>query len=233
MMKTRIELLSRVPLFKALSENELKKLAQVMIFRRYNKNEAILMEDEESANSMFVIVSGKIRVSVSGYEGREAILAIMEPGDYFGEMSVIDGEPRSASVYAVEPTELMILRREDLLVQIEKNPKLALSMLIEFSRRLRSADNRITSLALLGVYGRVAGTITQLAKKKGKKVGNMVVIDDRPTHQEIAELSGTTRETVSRILSKLQRSGSLIIERNKIIILDLKELKNGDSERFN
>ena len=231
-MKSQMELLAGVPLFKALSESELKKLAQVMIPRKYGKNEAILVEDDESANSMFVIVSGRIRVSVSGVEGREAILAIMEKGDYFGEMSVIDGEPRSASVRALAPAELLVLRREDLLAQIGKNPRLALSMLIEFSRRLRNADGRITSLALLGVCGRVAGTILDLAKRKGRRVNNMVVIENRPTHQEIAELSGTTRETVSRILSRLRRSGSLIIERDRIVIPDIKELKHGETARF-
>src|SRR3989339_915729 len=148
-MKHRVDLLAKVPLFRALSEAEVKKLARVVILRRYEKGEAILVEDDDSANAMFVIVSGRIRVTVSGYEGKEAILAIMEPGDYFGEMSVIDGEPRSASVYALSTTELMVLRREDLLSQIQQNPRLALSMLIEFSRRLRNADSRITSLALL------------------------------------------------------------------------------------
>ena len=229
-MKEREELLACVPLFRALSREEIKKLADVVIFKKYGKNESILMEDDESANSMFVIVKGKIRVSVSGVEGKEAILAIMEPGDYFGEMSVIDGQPRSASVFAVEATELMVLRREDLLAQITKNPKLVLSMLIEFSRRLRQADMRITSLALLGVYGRVANLILELAKTKGRRVGNMVIIENRPTHQEIAEMSGTTRETVSRVLGKLQRSGTLIIERDKIIILRLEELGSEEQE---
>jgi CRP/FNR family transcriptional regulator/CRP/FNR family cyclic AMP-dependent transcriptional regulator len=229
-MKEREELLACVPLFRALSREEIKKLAEVVIFKKYGKNESILMEDDESANSMFVIVKGKIRVSVSGVEGKEAILAIMEPGDYFGEMSIIDGQPRSASVFAAEATELMVLRREDLLVQISKNPKLALSMLIEFSLRLRQADMRITSLALLGVYGRVANLIMELAKTKGRRVGNMVIIENRPTHQEIAEMSGTTRETVSRVLGKLQRSGTLIVERDKITILRQEELESEEQE---
>jgi CRP/FNR family transcriptional regulator, cyclic AMP receptor protein len=159
-------------------------------------------------------------------------LAIMGPGDYFGEMSVIDGAPRSASVFAAASTELMVLRREDLLQQLETNPKLALSMLIEFSRRLRMADNRITSLALLGVYGRVANTLMELARSKGKKVGNIMVIENRPTQQEIAEISGTTRETVSRVLSKLQRSGTLIMERDKILILRQEELTNEENDRL-
>jgi len=228
----KTELLARVPLFSALNHAEIKKLSDVVILKKYNKGDAIVLEEDPSANSMFVIVRGKIRISVTGFEGREAILAIMGPGDYFGEMSVIDGAPRSASVYAVAPTELMVLRREALLEQIESNPKLALSMLIEFSRRLRVADGRITSLALLGVYGRVANTILELARTKGRKVGNVAVIEHRPTQQEIAEMSGTTRETVSRVLNKLQRSGSLIVERDKILILRMEELKNEENDRL-
>ena len=226
----KIELLARVPLFSALNHNEVKKLSEIMFVKKYDRNEAIVLEEDASANSMFVIVSGKIRVSVTGYEGREAILAMMGPGDYFGEMSVIDGEPRSASVYAVESTELLVLRREELLAQLETNPRLALSMLVEFSRRLRSADTRITSLALLGVYGRVANTVTELARKRGKRVGNMMIIENRPTQQEIADMSGTTRETVSRVLSKLQRSGTLIVERDKIVILRMEELKSEEND---
>jgi CRP/FNR family transcriptional regulator, cyclic AMP receptor protein len=228
----KVELLARVPLFSALNHHEIKKLSEVMFIKKYDRNEAIVLEEDSSANSMFVIVSGKIRVSVTGYEGREAILAMMGPSDYFGEMSVIDGEPRSASVYAVEPTELLVLRREELLAQLETNPRLALSMLVEFSRRLRSADTRITSLALLGVYGRVANTITELAHNRGKRVGNMIVIENRPTQQEIADMSGTTRETVSRVLSKLQRSGTLIVERDKIVILRMDELKNEENDKL-
>jgi len=228
----KTELLARVPLFSALNHSEIKKLADVVILKKYGKGEAIVLEDDASANSMFVIVKGKIRISVTGFEGREAILAIMGPGDYFGEMSVIDGAPRSASVYAVAPAELMLLRREDLLQQLESNPKLALSMLIEFSRRLRMADSRITSLALLGVYGRVANTLMELARTKGKKVGNISVIENRPTQQEIAEMAGTTRETVSRVLNKLQRSGTLIVERDKILILRQEELENEENDRL-
>ncbi|MFH0920830.1 MAG: Crp/Fnr family transcriptional regulator [Fibrobacterota bacterium] len=228
----KIELLARVPLFSALNHHEIKKLAEVMFLKKYDRNEAIVLEEDSSVSSMFVIVTGKIRVSVTGFEGREAILAMMGSGDYFGEMSVIDGEPRSASVYAVEPTELLLLRREELLAQLETNPRLALSMLVEFSRRLRAADTRITSLALLGVYGRVANTITELAHNKGRRVGNMTVIEDRPTQQEIADMSGTTRETVSRVLSKLQRSGTLIVERDKIVILRMEELKSEENDKL-
>ncbi len=222
----KVKLLSRVPLFRALHEKDIKRLADVVILRKYDKNQAILREDDKHTSSMFIIVTGKIKVMITSYEGKEAILDIMEPGDYFGEMSIIDGEPRSASVYAVEHTELLILRREDLLVQIERNPKLALSMLIEFSRRLRIADRRISSLALLGVYGRIANLIIDLANKKGEAVGKIIVVKDRPTHQEIADMTGTTRETVSRVLNKLQRSGSLLVERDKLIVLHKEELEN-------
>ncbi len=226
----KTELLAHVPLFKALQHSEIKKLADVVILKKYEKGEAIVLEDDTTANAMFVIVKGKIRISVTGFEGKEAILAIMGPGDYFGEMSVIDGSPRSASVYAVAATELMLLRREDLLRQLECNPKLALSMLIEFSRRLRMADGRITSLALLDVYGRVANTIMELARNKGKKVGGIAVIENRPTQQEIADMSGTTRETVSRVLNKLQRSGAIIVERDKILIMRQEKLNNENND---
>jgi CRP/FNR family transcriptional regulator/CRP/FNR family cyclic AMP-dependent transcriptional regulator len=225
-------LLGKIPLFSALSKPEIGRLADVVLMRSYEKGAAVVFEEDNATNAMFIIVSGKVRISVMGYEGKEAILAIMGAGEYFGEMSVIDGEPRSASAYAAENTDLLVLRREDLFHQLEINPRLALSMLIEFSRRLRQADNRITSLALLGVYGRIANTLIELANSRGKREGDLIVIANRPTQQEIADMTGTTRETVSRVLNRLQRSGSLIVERDKIIILKLEGLHGEENDRF-
>ncbi len=226
------KLLSKIPLFRTLTDKEIGRLADVVFPRSYKKGASIVLEEDSSTNAMFIIVEGKIRISVMGYEGKEAILAIMGAGEYFGEMSVIDGEPRSASAFAAEDTDLLVLRRSDLLSQLETNPKLALSMLIEFSRRLRQADMRITSLALLGVYGRIANMLIDLADKRGRPKGDIIVIDNRPTQQEIADMTGTTRETVSRVLNRLQRSGALIIERDKIVILKRDGLHGDDSERL-
>ncbi|MBL8028482.1 MAG: Crp/Fnr family transcriptional regulator [Fibrobacteres bacterium] len=228
----KTSLIAKIPLFSALSRQEVERLSEVVLLRSYSKGAAIVFEEDSATNAMFIIVTGKIRISVMGYEGKEAILAIMGPGEYFGEMSVIDGEPRSASAYAAEDTDLLVLRREDLFHQLETNPRLALSMLIEFSKRLRQADTRITSLALLGVYGRIANTLIELANSRGKREGDLVVITNRPTQQEIADMTGTTRETVSRVLNRLQRSGSLIVERDKIIILKLEGLHGEDNERL-
>jgi CRP/FNR family transcriptional regulator/CRP/FNR family cyclic AMP-dependent transcriptional regulator len=225
-----ISLLKNIPLFASLRNNELANIQAVCIKRSYRKSQPILLEDDSSINTMFIIIRGKVKVSVVGPEGREAILAILKDGDFFGEISIIDGEPRSATVISVEDSELLLLKREELLEQISQNPRLALSLLIEFSKRLRRADKQISNLALLSVYGRVAGILLQLSEERGeRKKDGLIVIENRPTHQEIADMSGTTRETVTRILSKLQKAGAIVIEKKSILIMREEVLKGDEN----
>ncbi|MFH1761218.1 MAG: Crp/Fnr family transcriptional regulator, partial [bacterium] len=124
-----------------------------------------------------------------------------------------------------EDSELMLMRREDLIDHIEKNPKLALSMLVEFSKRLRKADKQISNLALMSVFGRVADVLLQLVREKGRRKKSVIVIENRPTHQEIADMAGSTRETVTRVLGKLQKNGAIIIDKKQIVITRIKDLK--------
>ncbi len=226
------ELLKGVDLFSALDDSQLEVLSNMAINKFYEKDEVIILEDDDSNQSFFIIASGQVKVFISGIEGREAILALLKEGDFFGEMSLLDGDPRSASVKAVERSELVTIRREDFLEELKKLPELSMTLLVEMSKRLRKANRQISSLALMSVYGRIAATILQLMEEQGvrtrlKDGTSVVVIHNRPSQQQLAEMSGTTRETVSRVLGNLQKKGSIALSGKDLYILHESELKLG------
>jgi CRP/FNR family transcriptional regulator/CRP/FNR family cyclic AMP-dependent transcriptional regulator len=159
-------------------------------------------------------------------DGREVILSILKDGDIFGEMSLLDGKPRSASVISTAKTELILLRRPDFLSRLSRFPEMASKMLATLAERLRRTNRQVESLALLNVYGRIAGTLLQLADDQGENSDQGLTIAERPVHQEIANMAGTTRETVSRVLNDLERRGYLARDGRSIIIQDPNRLRD-------
>jgi CRP/FNR family transcriptional regulator, cyclic AMP receptor protein len=229
-MGLKNELLKGVDLFSALDDAQLDTLASMIIEKPYRKGEIILMEDDDSSQSLFIIARGEVKVVLTAEDGREAILASLKEGDFFGEMALLDGEPRSATVRAVEESRLLTIRREDFLSSMRRQPDLALTLLAEMSRRLRKSNRQISSLALMRVYGRVAATLLQLMEERGvrtkaKDGRSIIVVKDRPTQQFIADMSGTTRETVSRVLNYFQKKGYIVLDGKDLLILQEEELK--------
>jgi len=178
----------------------------------------VVVSAEEAGDSMFVIASGKVKVVLYGQTGREIILSMLKGGDFFGEMSLFDRQPRSANVVAVSETQLLALDRDAFHKHLLANPSTALAILAEMSRRLRHADEVIGNLALLDVYARVARVLRELALKQGEQVEGGILIRERPTQQEIAGLVGTSRETVSRALSEFTKRGLLEVEGKKVLV---------------
>lgn len=226
-----LDLLQGVDLFSQLSDKQLEALGSLVIRRIFHKDETIILEEDDSVQALFLIASGEVKVYMTGLDGRETILSLLSKGDFFGEMSLIDGAPRSASVRAITTAELLIIRREDFIDLLNRTPDLSMSLLMEMSQRLRKANRQIGSLATLTVFGRVAGTILNLLEERGVRVhgenGEMVtVLRNRPTQQQLAEMSGTTRETVSRVLSALQKKGCISVAGKDLIILEEDGLKN-------
>jgi CRP/FNR family cyclic AMP-dependent transcriptional regulator len=229
-MGLKNELLKGVDLFSALDDAQLDTLASMIIEKGYKKAEIILMEDDDSSQSLFIIAKGEVKVVLTAEDGREAILASLKEGDFFGEMSLLDGEPRSATVRAVEDSRLLTIRREDFLTAMRKQPDLALTLLGEMSRRLRKSNRQISSLALMRVYGRVAAALLQLMEERGMRTKakdgrSIIVVKDRPTQQFIADMAGTTRETVSRVLNYFQKKGYIVLDGKDLLILQEEELK--------
>ena len=198
------DLLKQVPLFEGLTEDELSGLSQVAMLRIFPKDRVVIMAEEEG-DSLFVIHTGKVKVSIVSEDGREVILTILGEGNFFGEMSILDGNPRSANVTTIEETELLMVRRADFLRFIQQTPQVAIKLLAVLAQRLRKTDRKIEGLVLSDVTGRITQTLLQLGEEQGSPTPAGILIKDRPTHQDMANMSGTTRETVSRVLKRLEK----------------------------
>ncbi len=206
-------MLQNVPLFASLSSAERRTLARAVAIRSYPKNSVILNEGERS-DSIYVIDSGKVKVLMRDEEGKEVILSILKEGDYFGELALIDELPRSASVVAMEPSEMTVLSKADFLQCVANNPGIAMTVMRGLAQRLREADLKIESLALMDVYGRVARTLLQLAEPENGRL----VIKEKLSQREIANMIGASREMVSRILKDLAHDGYILIEGKRIVL---------------
>ena len=233
--KNIVELLKGVDLFSELTEEQLAQLATLVIANDYARDETIILEKDDSTRALFLIAEGEVKVYVTGTDGKETILSLLSRGDSFGEMSLIDGEPRSASVKAVQPTKVLIIRQEHFLELLKTTPELATGLLVQMSRRLRNANRQIGSLATMSVFGRVAGTILSLIEDRGVRIhgrnGEMVTgIRNRPTQQQFAEMSGTTRETVSRVFSALSSSGTISLMGKDLVITEESKLHEANSK---
>jgi CRP/FNR family cyclic AMP-dependent transcriptional regulator len=218
------QLTSNVPLFANLEKMERYAITSILVKKSFRPDEMIVHEDDSENHAFFIIAEGTVHVTVFTSEGKQTILATLRKGEFFGEMALLDGEPRSASVIAAESCVLLILYRRSIMEILQKYPKITIQMLIEMSRRLRRTNRQINTLSLMSVYGRVAEVILTLSKDSGKRFGKMIVIENRPTHQEIAEMAGTSRETVSRVMSQLQKKQYISIDRKRMVILDEEKL---------
>ena len=211
------QLLRQVHIFQDLPQETLADLGQ-RVWQKNVEAGAVIVSQEEPGDALFVIASGKVKVVLYGETGREIILSMLRAGDFFGEMSLLDRQPRSANVVAVEDTQLLGLDREAFQNHLTAQPSTALAILAEMSRRLRYADEVIGNLALLDVYARVARLIRDLAQKQGEPADGGLLIKERPTQQEIAGLIGTSRETVSRALNDFTRRGLLEMQGKQILV---------------
>ncbi len=211
--------LRSVSLFSELSEEDIERIGRSARHRTYPKNSVIVFEDDPG-DSLFVLVSGRVKVVLTGEDGREVILATLGPGEFFGEMALIDDEPRSAHVIAMEDSDLLVLRREDFQKQLHETPHIAIGLLGALCKRLRQADKKIGGLALLDVSGRVARLLIELADDN-----DGVTVTKKITHHTIAQMIGSSRETVSRTISNLGDQGLIEVTRKAITITDRKGLQ--------
>lgn len=220
------DFLSTVPLFRSLAPAEVANFATMAREKAYPKGSVILFEDDPG-DSLFVVRDGRVKVVLVAEDGREVILGILGVGEHFGELSLIDDQPRSAHVVAMEDSTLLVLRREDFRRRVEQSPQVAWALLIELSRRLRRADDKIGSLVLLDVPGRIARVILDAAAESG---GDEVT---KPlTHQTIAHVIGASRETVSRAMRDFVESGWISTERRRIRITDRAALEKRSQQRL-
>ena len=210
--------MSNVPLFEELEGKDLDAIAKVAISRSYSKGNIIILAEEEG-DTLFIISQGQVKVSIVSEDGREAILALLGEGAVFGELSLLDGKPRSANVVATKATNLYMVRRSDFLQLLYKVPQIAVGLLAELASRLRKTDRKIEGLALLDVTSRISETLLQLADEQGEEQKTGIMLKNRPSHQQLANMAGTTRETVSRVLKRLESQGYITTRGRSIIML--------------
>ncbi|MFL5618675.1 MAG: Crp/Fnr family transcriptional regulator [Gemmatimonadaceae bacterium] len=206
------DFLTSVPMFSGLQRDELLKFADLTRERTYPKGSVILFQGDPG-DSLYVLRQGRAKVVLIGEDGREVILGVLEPGAHFGELALIDDQPRSAHVIAMEDSQLLILRREDFRRRVEANPSVAWALLTELSRRLRRADQKIGGLVLLDVPGRISRLLLDLSSESSNGT-----IEKPLTHQTIAQMIGASRETVSRAMKEFQQEGLIRVERRRIAV---------------
>jgi CRP-like cAMP-binding protein len=209
--------IARAPLFAALPISAIEDISTRVQVRRVGAGVAAVRQDEPG-DALFVILSGRIKVVIAGASGREVTLSLLRPGDSFGEMSLFDGAARSAHCIAVEPATVLVLSRDDLMRHITSYPRIAINLLGEMARRSRRADETIAQLALCDVNERLVHQLVALAHEEGSETPDGWVVRRRPTQQELANMVGSCRETISRSYNQLARDG-LIIPRGRSLIV--------------
>ncbi|MCK5520514.1 MAG: Crp/Fnr family transcriptional regulator [Candidatus Marinimicrobia bacterium] len=217
-----VDFLRQIPIFEDLLDDQLENIAKLIIHRNYRKNNLILLE-EDFGDTLFLIKDGSVKITRINEEGKEVILSILRNGEFFGEMSLFDGESRSANVIAMEDSEVMIIKRGDFMEMLEKYPKIAIYLLEELARRIRNSDRHIESLSLSDAEHRVGSAILRLAEDLGIHKSGIVSIDDMPLQQDIANMAGTSRETVSRMVKMLETKRLIEREGRKLKIINYSE----------
>lgn len=212
------DFLGSVSLFRGLGRDTLQRFAEVTREKRYPRGSVIVFA-EDPGDSLFIVRAGRVKVVLLGDDGREVILGVLGVGEHFGELALIDDQPRSAHVIAMEDSVLLVLRREDFRRRVEASPAVAWALLTELSRRLRVADKKIGGLVLLDVPGRIARVLLEHAPDEATNL-----VQRRLTHQTIAHMIGASRETVSRTMRDFQDAGWITVEKRVIQLADREAL---------
>lgn len=202
-MLSNLDLLRRVPLFSLLTVAQAEVISGAVIKRRFKRGEA-LVEQGQKSNALFILLTGSARVMTSDSRGREVILATLAQGDYLGEMSIIDNEPHSATVRAEVQTDVLMLGRAEFARCLTENASMSLVVMRGLVKRLRHADRKIESLALLDVYGRVAHALLDFAVADAQ---GQLLVKDKISRQDLAKMVGASREMVSRVMKDLEERG--------------------------
>lgn len=207
-----LEIMQDIPLFSDLSEEDLSEIASLVKIRNYKKNTVVVTQGEDS-NSVYIVVSGRLRVFRDSDEGNEVILNDLHKASCFGELAILAETTRSASVVTLEPSQLGIISKNDINFLLSENPRLTLGIAKFLARRVVELTDDVSDLAMLDVYGRVARTLEKHATTEDGKL-----ITGRFTHQEIAAMVGASREMISKILKELKVGGYISMDGKRIIL---------------
>lgn len=219
-----VSMLSAVPLFAEVTPAAIAELAPRLQRRTYRRNE-VVMHRGDAAGALHVIRSGRVKVTLPSEEGDETVLALLGAGACFGEVAALDGGPRSATITAVEPTETLALRREDIITFVRVNPDFALGLITTLASRLRRADEWLEDSYFRDLDTRMARRLLELAESFGRPTKEGVAVDTPLTQSDLAGMLGATRVSVNRVLGAYQDEGLLRLGRGSFLILDAEAMR--------
>ncbi len=222
--ESAVELLRRVPLFSELGADELERFSRVAVPRSFPGGTRVFMEGDRS-DACYIVRSGTFRVTREHSDGRAITLATLDRGDIFGELAMLDGEVRSASVEALGDGELLALPAGDVRALLGRNPEITVKLVAALVRRLRMANERISRQSFQTVPSRVAGVLSQLVADESP-AGDGGGVTIRMNQADLAQLAGTSRESVSRFLAELERAGVVRCGRGRVTVLEPPKLRN-------
>lgn len=226
--QSAVELLRSVPLFAGLEEGELERFSQVAVPRSFPAGTRVFHEGD-SSDACYIVSEGNFRVTREHSDGRAITLATLGPGEIFGELAMLDGDTRSASAESITDGTLLALPANDVRSLLARNPEIALKLVAGLVRRLRAANMRLSRQSFQTVPSRVAGILAQLSRegqdnKDGE--GEMTEVTIRMNQTDLAQLAGTSRESVSRFLAELERAGVVRSGRGRVTVLQPNKLRN-------
>jgi CRP/FNR family cyclic AMP-dependent transcriptional regulator len=206
-----------IPLFSGLTDREVDLLA-ISGSRRKFPPKNVVFQEGDIGEVLYIILSGRVKVLLTGKDGQEFILSFLGPGNFFGEMAILDSAPRSATVITVEPCDFFLLGQKELSELLINHPDISIKILKNLSQRLRKVSEQIRSLVMFDIYGRVGRCLLNLAEAQGGQVQGQFLVSNRPSFQELAKMIGCTRETLSRALKALKDNGCLTVTPKTIYI---------------
>jgi CRP-like cAMP-binding protein len=212
------EILKTVPLFSGLDHQELESIYAITHQKTYPKGSVIFLEGDPG-DALYLILSGEVKIMILGFDGREFILSFLRSGDFFGEMSLFDNRPRSATVMTTEESTFLVLHKHEFVHQIKHSSSILFKFILVLCGRLRETDEKLGNLALLDVHTRISKALLTLAKDTGTPVADgSIIIPKRPTHQDLANMVGTSRETVTRVLNELEKREYIRLSGRRVVV---------------
>jgi CRP/FNR family transcriptional regulator, cyclic AMP receptor protein len=216
--------LRSVLLFEDLEDSELLRVSERLHSKKFRKNNLVIFEEDEG-QVLYIIRSGRVKISRINSAGEEVILAILGPSDFFGELAIIDEGPRSATVTSLEEVELLTIRRKDFFELIHAYPSISISLLRMMAYRIRKTDAQLVSVSTLDARGRVISTLVSLCRDLGKLEEGDVFLTRLPLQRDLASMAGTSRETMSRILARLEGEGWLTKKKSDLRVHRFQEFQ--------
>lgn len=216
--------LRAIPLFHDFSDAQIEKVSEVVSMQRVGRHQFIVREGDPG-ETFYLIVEGSVAVCRLGSDGRETILSILKEGDFFGEMSILDSSLRSASIKSLTEVELGFIKRDDFLALLDNNPQIGRLLVIELSDRLRDANQLIAATTSQDIRSRLASLLLNLSENFGEPADNGIRISLRLTNQEMANMIGTTRETVNRTLNRFWDDRMIDMRTSHVVVVDQERLK--------